>query len=168
MDKVGYPRGLIRYATENAMARGEGLAGFFAHVVRPRTLIYAGILGTVVVAAAVALAIRVPLKVDVIRDRGALVREVEDGQLENVYRLQVMNATEAAQRYVARVEGLAGIRVASDAHFTVEAAATRAVPLRVRVPRGTLEKGSHPIHIRVQAEAEPGIAVDEKSVFLVR
>ncbi len=58
---------------------------------------------------------RVPLKVDVIRDRGAMVREVEDGELENVYRLQVMNATEAPHRYRIGVEGLPGLRVASEA-----------------------------------------------------
>ena len=33
------------------------------------------------------------------RDRGALARMVDDGRIENVYRLQIMNATEEPQRY---------------------------------------------------------------------
>ena len=76
------------------MQEHAGLAGIVKRVVRPRTLVYTAILAAVVAAAVVALFMRVPLKVDVIRDRGAMVREVEDGELENVYRLQVMNATE--------------------------------------------------------------------------
>ncbi len=79
---------------------------------------------------------RVPLKVDVIRDRGAMVREVEDGELENVYRLQVMNATESAHRYRIAVEGLPGIRVASEPVIDMAAASTRAFPVRIRVPGG--------------------------------
>ena len=109
MEKMGYPKGLIRYSTEHAMQEHSGLAGIVKRIVRPRTLVYTAILATVVVAAAVALWMRVPLKVDVIRDRGAMVREVEDGELENVYRLQVMNATESAHRYRITVEGLPGI-----------------------------------------------------------
>ncbi|APV52600.1 cytochrome c oxidase accessory protein CcoG [Betaproteobacteria bacterium GR16-43] len=168
MDKVGYPKGLIRYATENAIARRAGLEGFLAHVARPRTFIYAAILGGVCVLAGTALFLRVPLKVDVIRDRGALVREVEDGELENVYRLQVMNATEEAHRYRLKVEGVPGLRVASDAEFVVEAAATRGFPVRLRAPRGALANGSHPIRISVDSFDTTAVNVTEKSVFIVR
>jgi cytochrome c oxidase accessory protein FixG len=168
MEKMEYPKGLIRYSTESAIARHEGLEGFLKHVARPRTLVYAAILGGVFVLAGAALYVRVPLKVDVIRDRGTLVREVEDGELENIYRLQVMNATESAQRYRIAVQGVAGVRVASDIEFTLAPATTRAVPVRLRVPRAALSPGSHPIAIDVAALDVPGVHVTEKSVFLVR
>jgi cytochrome c oxidase accessory protein FixG len=168
MDKVGYPKGLIRYSTENAIARREGLDGFVRHVARPRTLVYAGVLAGVCAIAGVSLALRVPLKVDVIRDRGALVREVEGGELENVFRLQVMNATEATHRYRLSATGIPDLRVASEGEFVVEAASTRAFPVRLRAPRGALAAGSHPIVITTVSADQPNLEVAEKSVFLVR
>jgi len=168
MDKVGYPKGLIRYATENALARREGLEGFLAHIVRARTLIYAAILGAVIVLAGASLALRVPLKVDVIRDRGAMVRDVEDGELENVFRLQIMNATEAPRRYRIRVEGVEGLHVASADEVALEAADTRGFPVRLRAPRAALSNGSHPIRFHVESADDAALHVEEKSVFIVR
>jgi polyferredoxin len=167
MDKMGYPKGLIRYSTEAELESHAGVKSIAARLVRPRTTIYGSILAIVLTAAAVALFVRVPLKVDVIRDRGSLVREVENGELENVYRLQVMNATEAPHRYHLEVEGLAGLYVASERDFLLEPASTRAIPVRVRVPRGELKNGSHKVAITVAAE-KSDIRVTEKSVFLVR
>jgi cytochrome c oxidase accessory protein FixG len=166
MEKMGYPKGLIRYSTEHAMQRHSGLAGIVGRIVRPRTLVYAGILATVVVAAAVALWLRVPLKVDVIRDRGALVREVEDGELENVYRLQVMNATESPRRYRLAVEGLPGVRIASEPVIEMAAASTRAFPVRIRVPGDATRGGSQRITVTVTADDGSGIEVREKAAFL--
>jgi cytochrome c oxidase accessory protein FixG len=166
MEKMGYAKGLIRYSTEHALHEGGGFARIARRIFRPRTLVYTGILAAVVVAAVVALLMRVPLKVDVIRDRGAMVREVENGQLENVYRLQVMNATEAPRRYRITVEGLPGIRVASEPVIEMPAATTRAFPVRVRVPESATLGGSQKISISVAAQDGSGIEVREKAVFL--
>jgi cytochrome c oxidase accessory protein FixG len=166
MEKMGYAKGLIRYSTENAMQRQTGLAGIVKRVVRPRTMVYTAILVSVVVAATIALFLRVPLKVDVIRDRGAMVREVEDGEYENVYRLQVMNATESAHSYRIGVEGLPGIHVATEPVIQMEAASTRAFPVRIRAPREQTRGGSQKIVISVTAEDGSGIEVREKAVFL--
>jgi len=166
MEKMGYPKGLIRYSTEHAMQEHAGVAGIVRRFVRPRTLVYSAILATVVVAGAVALWMRVPLKVDVIRDRGALVREVEDGELENVYRLQVMNATESAHRYRIAVEGIEGIRVASEAVIEMAPASTRAFPIRIRVPGAEAKGGSQKIVISVTAEDAPDLQVREAAAFL--
>ncbi|HEX7649387.1 MAG TPA: cytochrome c oxidase accessory protein CcoG, partial [Noviherbaspirillum sp.] len=88
MDKVGSPRGLIRYSTENAMQNHFTPQQIKKRAMRPRVLIYFGILLVLVTVFVGTLATRTPLKVDVIRDRGAMGREVEDGMIENVYRLQ--------------------------------------------------------------------------------
>ncbi len=166
MEKMGYPKGLIRYSTEHAMQENAGVTGIVNRFIRPRTLVYATILATVVVAGAVALWMRVPLKVDVIRDRGALVREVEDGELENVYRLQVMNATESAHRYRIAVEGINGIRVASEAVIEMAPASTRAFPIRIRVPGAEAKGGSQKIVISVTAEDAADLQVREAAAFL--
>ncbi len=168
MDKMGYPRGLIRYSTENAVAQRLTRSQTLARVFRPRALIYAGILAVIVIAAAVSLWLRVPLKVDVIRDRAAISREVEGGLIENVYRLQIMNTTETGRRFEVRAEGLPGIHVVSEPSVEVDAAASRMVPVRVRVPRDEARPGTHPIEFVVSALGADGVAVREKSVFIVR
>ena len=168
MDKMGYPRGLIRYSTENALAQQLTRKQTLARVFRPRALVYAALLAGIVIAAALSLWARVPLKVDVIRDRAAISREVEGGLIENVYRLQIMNTAEAERRFEIRAEGLPGIQVASEARVGVDAAASRMVPVRVRVPPGEVQPGTHRIDFVVRAVGVEDVVVREKSVFIVR
>jgi len=165
MDKMGYPRGLIRYSTENALRENLGVAGILKRFVRPRTLVYTAILSAVVAAAAIALVMRVPLKLDVIRDRGAMVREVEGGEFENVYRLRVTNATESLHRYRIAVTGLPGVRVASESSIDMSPASTRAFPVRIRAPGDQLKGGSQKIAISITAEDGSGLEVRENAAF---
>jgi cytochrome c oxidase accessory protein FixG len=166
MDKMRYPRGLIRFTTQNALAQGWSRRRILRQVLRPRVLVYAGVLGALAIGLAASLALRTPLKVDVVRDRAALSRIVAGGRLENVYRLQVMNATEESQRYRITAEGLPGLEVASEPVVAIGPAESRWVPVRVQVPYGSATPGSHPIHFRIEATGAD-IHVREKSVFLV-
>jgi cytochrome c oxidase accessory protein FixG len=168
MEKVGRPKGLIRYSTTNAIAQKLTRAQMFRRAFRPRVLVYTAILGAVVAAAGVGLWLRVPLKVDVIRDRAAIAREVEGGLVENVYRLQVMNTTERARTYEVGVAGLPTLTLATDARVHVGATDSRMVPFRVRADRAQVEKGTHDIRFSVRAVDDEGVAVQEKSVFIVR
>src|SRR5205814_986278 len=79
MDRTGYPRGLIRYTTQSALARGYDHAAMWRRVFRARTLIYLGLLVAIIGGTGVSLALRESVKVDVIRDRGALARESAPG-----------------------------------------------------------------------------------------
>jgi polyferredoxin len=108
MDKVHLPRGLVRYATQNGMRQAWSSAQMLRRVLRPRVLVYSTVLLALCIAMLASLATRTPLKVDVVRDRAALARLVEGEQIENIYRLQVMNATEGARRY--RIRGGCGPR----------------------------------------------------------
>ena len=99
MDKLGYPRGLVRYTTQHALDRKE------THVVRPRVIVY-GILLTLLIAGFfVALALRKPVALDVLHDRNTLWRELDDGAVENVYLLKIMNKDNRAHRFNVSVEG---------------------------------------------------------------
>jgi cytochrome c oxidase accessory protein FixG len=153
MDRVGKPRGLIRYSK--------------GRVVRPRVIVYSLILLAITAAAAVSLYLRTPLKVDVIRDRAAIAREVEGGAIENVYRLQIMNTAEQARAFEIRVDGLPGIRVWGEGVTGVPAAASLMVPVRVRAEAGPAA-GSHPIEFTVTALGVEGITVRERATFMVR
>lgn len=166
MDKMGYARGLIRYSTQNAIDGHWSATRTLRHVLRPRVVLYSAILAAVVLGMGISLALRTPFKVDVVRDRGSLARIVAGGQIENVYRLQVMNATESSQSYRISVSGLQGIAVDSGETFTVEPTQSRWVPVRVRLPVQGAAPGSHPI--RFEIENLGSLAqVREKSVFLV-
>jgi len=167
MDKMGYPRGLIRYSTENALKSHWSQQEIWRHMLRPRTLIYSAILGAIIIAVAGALVVRVPLKVDVIRDRGALGRIVEDGMVENVYRLQVMNTQEQFLRYRISVSGIDSVEVVSEAIAEVPGATTKTIPVRVRIAPGKGKPGSNKIEFEVQAVNHEAIRVREKAVFLI-
>jgi cytochrome c oxidase accessory protein FixG len=171
MDKMGYPRGLIRYSSEHAMREGWGWRQIARRVWRPRVAIYGALLAAVAVAGATALWMRVPLKVDVMRDRASLAREVEGGRIENVYRLQLMNTEERARRVRLTVEGpaiLSGLEVLADAQ-PVELAPTEARTITVRVrAETTARRGAQPIEFVATTEGEgKPVTVREKSRFLV-
>jgi cytochrome c oxidase accessory protein FixG len=167
MDKVGYPRGLVKYSTQNGMAQGWTRKQMIRHAFRPRVLMYSVILGAIALAVFVSLVLRTPLKVDVIRDRGALARMVEQGRIENVFRLQVMNATETTQHYVLRVEGLDGIGIASETEVDVLPTEVRSAAVRVQIPPNSAPPGSHPIRFTVQSSGQDVAQVVEKAVFIV-
>lgn len=166
MDKMRYPRGLIRFTTQAALANGWDRHAILRRVLRPRVLVYTAILVALSAFVLGSLALRTPLKVDVVRDRASLARIVAGGKLENVYRLQVMNATEQPQRYRISATGLPGLEVASEPEVLVGPAESRWVPVRLQVPYGAAGAGSHPIHFDI-ATVEGAAHVREKSVFLV-
>jgi cytochrome c oxidase accessory protein FixG len=170
MDKVGYPRGLVKYSTEHAMQNKWTKEQTLRHVFRPRVMLYIAILTVVIVALLTSLGLRKPFKVDVVRDRASLARIVAGGKIENVYRLQIMNAAEKTMQYHLSVEGLRGLELATDSQVEVKSTESRWVSVRVQMPYDAAEPGSHPIEFRIQASDEQGQSVSvlqEKSVFLV-
>ncbi len=167
MDKMSYPRGLIRYSTENAVEKHWDAAASRQHMLRPRILIYFAVLVLLVAGLLMSLALRNPLKVDVIRDRQVLAREVEGRYIENVYKLNVMNTAEQTQKFVVTADGLPDISIARGAQILADPASTAAAVLAVRVPIETVKPGSHPIRFKIQSETDASIHVDEKSVFLI-
>ncbi len=170
MDKMSYPRGLIRYSTQNAIAQNFTAKQLRAQVFRPRVLIYTAILTLIAVVVFTTLAMREPLKVDIMRDRGALAREVEGTWIENTYQFQFINVDEKAHTYKVTVSGLPGLAVASSDEFDVPATATKLYVVRLQAPIAELErmeKGSHRIEIRIDSISTPGVGVDEKTVFFI-
>lgn len=167
MDKMNYPKGLIRFATTNGMAHRWSPPQVLRRVLRPRVLVYSAVLGLLVIGMLVSLVARTPLKVNVVRDRASLARIVEGGRLENVYRLQIMNATEQPQRYRISAEGIPGIAAATDEPvIEVGPAESRYVAVRLQVPYDARPPGSHAVHIGVREEGG-GAQVSEKAAFIV-
>src|SRR5690606_20410713 len=93
MEKMDYPKGLIRYTSGRAITEGLTQPQVRKRLFRPRVLAYMAILTLISIAFVISLVTRTTLRVDVIRDRGVLGREVAGGMIENVYRLQIINTT---------------------------------------------------------------------------
>jgi cytochrome c oxidase accessory protein FixG len=178
MDKMGYPKGLIRYASQNGLTRHYDLRTMLKHVFRLRTVLYIALLTAIGATAAVSLYLREPLKVDVMRDRGSLAREAKPGIVENAYRIQIMNTDETPRRFRISAAGLRGIAVVGvDQPIDVAAASTRLVPIGVQAPAETetegadgrqdgAQHGSRKIEIVVESVDGPTLARHEKSTFL--
>jgi len=170
MDKVGYPRGLVKYSTEHALQNGWTQAQTLRHVFRPRVLIYMGILLVVVTALLTSLALRKPFKVDVVRDRAALARIVSGGKIENVYRLQIMNAAETPLNFRLSASGLPDLALVTESDVQVASTESLWVSVRLQLPYDAATAGSHPIVFNIQSLQEGGLVqseLQEKSVFLV-
>jgi len=176
MDKMQSPRGLIRYATQNGMANGWSRREMWLRIARPRVLVYAGVLAVMAAAFVTSLALRAPLAADVVRDRGALARQIEGGAVENVYRMQLMNATEETLHVRVDVEGLAGATLVGGSAVSLAPAEARWVPLAVQLPPGaaqSLGAGAHAMQFRVarlgEAPGHDAVIYErrEKSTFVV-
>ena len=174
MDKMNYPRGLVRYVTQNGLAEHLDKGGMIRRVLRPRVLVYTGILGIICLAFAWSIAARDPFRVDVVRDRSSLARVVDEGRVENVYRLQVMNNAEQKQRYRFRVDGLPGVSIADRAEVELGAAQAQWVTLHVQVPPESARRagpGAHPIHFEIERDGlhsgDAAVKLREKSTFVV-
>lgn len=170
MDKVGYPRGLVKYSTEHAMQNKWTKEQTLRHVFRPRVILYIAILALVVAALLTSLGLRKSFKVDVVRDRASLARIVAGGKIENVFRLQIMNAAEKTMQYHLSVEGLQGLELATDSQVLINSTESRWVSVRVQLPYEGAVPGSHPIVFRIRASDEQSQSLSElteKSAFLV-
>jgi cytochrome c oxidase accessory protein FixG len=173
MDKMGAPRGLIRYATQNSLEKDWDNRKMWGRVARPRVLGYSAVFVVVVLAFLGSLWMRAPFKVDVVRDRGALGRVVDEGFVENVYRVQIMNATESEQRFTVFADNLTRVQVSVQGMIVLGPAEARWVPVTVKVPPEVAQAmgtGAHPIDMvvtRQRTSDEPERAVREKTTFMV-
>jgi polyferredoxin len=167
MEKVGSPRGLIRYSTENALVKHFSTKDIVEHILRPRIVLYTVILLAIAAASAWSLATRIPLKVDVIRDRSTLAREADDGRIENVYTLKIMNTAEEQRRFALSATGLDGAELVGERIVEVLAAENREVTVSVRVPPESGKQGANTIYFDIKAQNHDDVAVHEKASFLM-
>ena len=175
MDKMGYEPGLIRYTSGNAITDGLTQSQVRRRLLRPRTIAYSVLLGVIAIGFVVSLATRTTLRMDVIRDRGALGREVAGGMIENVYRLQVINTAEAPLVLDLSVSGVPGltIQTADDGQASVrlDGSTNRLVPVVLRAPAESLTPGVHEIQFKgvgTRAPDDVTTVVEQSSFYVPR
>jgi cytochrome c oxidase accessory protein FixG len=161
MDRMNYPRGLIRYSTQHAME------GHRSRIFRPRILIYGTLLAALCVSFLIALFMRVPVELDVIRDRNALFREGRPGFVENVYTLRVINKDDAPHTYEIDIGGPPTISLETEpALIEVDAGGIATIAARVEIEDGAVAGGGHDIQFSLTAVDAPELATTETSRFI--
>ncbi|HKK16486.1 MAG TPA: 4Fe-4S dicluster domain-containing protein, partial [Gammaproteobacteria bacterium] len=161
MDKMGYEPGLIRYTTQHA------LEGKTTRVIRPRILIYGALLLVLTAGLAYSISTRIPLELDVIRDRNRLFRETNEGAIENVYTLKVINMDSVNHEYSLTAHGIEDLQVILDKkNIQVAAGAVADVPVRLRAEEEDIKARSTEIEFVLSAIDDPEISVEEDARFL--
>ena len=160
MDKMEYPRGLVRYTTQHA------LDGKPTRILRPRTIVYASLLTVLFAGLMISMVTRTPLILDVIRDRNTLYRELSAGMVENTYTLKVINQSNDPRSFNLSVAGVDGIELDGvDNPVVVEGGGVLSVPVRARAHRDDAY-GIMTITFSAVATDDPGVAIEEDSRFL--
>lgn len=159
MDRMNYPRGLVRYSTQHAMDSEP------TRVLRPRVLMYAGILALLASAWVIGAINRPPLILDAMRDRNALYRETIEGDIENSYLLRVMNRSGQNQTFTFSVSGMDGISLVGPRTLELAVGEVGSLPVTVSAPRGNL-KLRNDIEFSVTAQADPALTTNTESRFL--
>jgi len=150
MDKMDYPRGLVRYTTEHSLKHKTG------HVIRPRIIVYGTLLLVIISSTLWGMTHRVPLRADLIRDRNALYRELPGDVVENVYTLKITNMDSAPHRYAMRVLNNDSVEVDLARPLELAAEEVTGVSVRLRIPRSAGQGVQH-LDIELQASDDPSI-----------
>ncbi|SHK42966.1 cytochrome c oxidase accessory protein FixG [Marinobacter antarcticus] len=160
MDKMDYPRGLIRYTTENE------LEGKPSKLLRPRTFGYGAVLTAMVGAIIFVIATRVPAQMDVLRDRGTLFSFNGEGRIENSYTLKIANMSEIPQTFTLSVKGLDGIRILTQTQVSVDSGENRSLPTVVDVPPESIPQSNNEIIFHAQSETDASLKLETESRFV--
>ena len=150
MDKMGYPRGLVRYTTEHALKHRTG------HVIRPRIVVYGLLLLVIISGTLWGMTHRVPLRADLIRDRNALYRELPGNVVENVYTLKITNMDNAPHSYDLVVLNNPSVEVDLSRPLELAAEEVAGISVRLRLPKSAGQGVQH-LDIQLQASDDPSI-----------
>ncbi|WMS87150.1 cytochrome c oxidase accessory protein CcoG [Pleionea litopenaei] len=160
MDKMGYEKGLIRYATEHSMNGKE------TKLLRPKTYLYGALLSALMIAFAVALAYRTPIELDIIRDRQRLYVETNEGLIQNVYTIKVANMDQETRTFQLSVSGLPDLKLTGETEFSVESGQIKTLSYRLAVDPGDLKSTSNAIYFKVQSVEDTSIEQTQEARFI--
>jgi len=161
MDKMQYPKSLISYTTEHE------IQGKKTKLLRPRIVIYAAILSLVFVALVVAIYNRVPVELDIIRDRNSLFREIKGGLVENIYNLRIANMSTEKQRYQIQASGIEGMQLINKTgDFEVSAGEVYNLNVQLQLDPVILKRPSSQVFFTLQSLTGEKISITEKARFI--
>ena len=161
MDKMGYAKNLVRYTTLNAMD------GVKTKILRPRIVIYFMLLVGVSTALIYSMVVRVPLELDIIRDRNTLYRETNDGLVENIYTLKIINMDDRKHQYTLIVDGIENMKIMSKSKdIWVNSGEVFSLPMSIQVDPIELKKTAQNINFKIISISNPEIQAEEVGRFI--
>jgi len=159
MEKMNYPKGLISYTTEH------NLSGQKTNLVRPRLIGYAIALLAMLCVFAWAIADRSLVELDVLKDR-VLYRENEEGRIENVYTLKIMNKAQHEVTYLIEADGLDGLVYEGKREIKAIAGEVLSLPVELSIDPEKLPSSTNEITFRLHSADDPSIKTDAASRFI--
>ncbi|WP_027468849.1 cytochrome c oxidase accessory protein CcoG [Deefgea rivuli] len=167
MDKVGYPPGLIRYTTANALEHPEQPSSWWKKLLRPQVSLFGVVLILVIGASSYSLYLHQPLKAEIARERNTLVRELPSGELENVYRIRLQSTAEQARSFTLSVNGLPGLAIEIDQNepLSLASTASREFVVRVKTTPKNAKPGANQIRFEITAQDDPSVKISEVATF---
>ncbi|MBI4695158.1 MAG: cytochrome c oxidase accessory protein CcoG [Gammaproteobacteria bacterium] len=160
MEKVGYPKGLVKYTTQHAIDGGV------THVLRPRIILYGTVLVLLTIAFGYKLSLRIPIGLDVIRDRNQLYREVQN-DIENVYLLKIINQDDKAHEYTLTADGIPGLTLTLERPVVhADGGSVLNLPVSLKAPSDKLTARSTPVLFTLEAKDDPKLKITSNAKFL--
>ncbi|MGE8498492.1 MAG: cytochrome c oxidase accessory protein CcoG [Pseudomonas sp.] len=159
MEKMNYPKGLISYTTEH------NLSGQKTHLFRPRLIGYAVALLAMMAVFAWAVATRPLVELDVLKDR-VLFRENEEGRIENVYTLKVMNKSQQDMTFVIKADGLDGLVYEGRSEVKAQAGEVLSLPVELSIAPEKLPSSANEIMFHIQSADDESINNTAASRFI--
>ncbi len=160
MDKMSYPRGLIRYTSERELLGGH------THWLRPRIIGYAAVLAIMVGVFSYTMFSRVPLELTAIHDRHQLFVTTDSGDIENIYTLQLVNMDREMHEFELSISGIEGATLIGETLHTLDGGEVRDITLRVRIPPTLLTSPNTELTFDVAATDTPTLHTSTESRFL--
>ena len=161
MEKMHYPKDLISFTTENVLEKG----GTF-RLLRPRLLGYFAVLILMCGLFVWQLSSRVPLEVDVVRDRSLLYRVTPEGMVENSYQLKISNMDQREHGYIISVKSDQPLLYRGQSEVSVAEGEVVELLARLQLPLNEVRQLNQGIEFIVTASDAPALSNSEKSRFL--
>jgi cytochrome c oxidase accessory protein FixG len=160
MDKMQYPRGLISFTTEDAIETGH------TRVLRPRLVGYLAILLVMIGVFVHSISSRLPVGLEVLRDRGVRMYRISGETVQNVYTLKINNLDRGEHTYDVSVSGDYPFELQGYRALPVAEGETLTIPVRVAVVRDDLTDVKTAVTIRIQSRANPEITAEHSTTFI--
>jgi len=160
MEKMNYAPGLISYSTE------EVLKGKTSKLIRPKSIAYAVILLIMIGTFSYSIFARVPLKLDVTRDRGALYQLTGMGKIENTYILTAMNMSNNTHDFTISVSGIESIKITTNTHITLKSGEVYTLPTSIEVDPEHMETSTYDVEFTIQSTDDKNLKATNESRFL--
>ena len=160
MENMNYPKGLIRYTTENE------LKGKKVRLVRAKLIGYAVVLVVMSGLLVMEIVNRVPVSLEIIRDRNQLSRETFNGDVENVYTLKILNKSQIDSTYRVSVRGIDNVKWIGEQEVTVKAANVYTLPISLAMdPYDLTEPMTTITFVLKQISPESDVMFEQESRF---